>query len=109
MILIQHGNVKEKLNIHYKQMATDYAAAIAASLKKYAIATGTSSNYPNLDQICSDLAWGGLQEAPVFSVLFPEGSAERSRILNRFICEQIGNPYGSGTPNVQSPVGQPCN
>ena len=90
-------------------MATDYVAVIAASLKEYAIATGTSSNYPNLDQICSDLAWGGLQEAPVFDVLFPEGGAERSRILNRFTCEKNGNPYGYDNPPVQIPISQPCN
>lgn len=44
-----------------------------------------------------------------FNVLFPEGSAERQRVINRYTCESIGNTYGAGTPNEQTPIGQPCN
>jgi hypothetical protein len=86
---------------HHQQMATDYVNAIASALKEF---------QPGLDQqIYDDLAWGSLQEAPIFDTLFPVGSSNRERIINRYTSESIGSPYGQGTPNEQTPVGQPCN
>jgi len=94
---------------HHEQMALQYLDAIASAIKEYAIKTGTSSAFPNLDQICNDLAWGGLKDAPIFNVLYPLGNAERLRIIYRYTCESIGIPYGTGTVNGQTPIGQPCN
>ena len=86
---------------HHAQMAIDYVNAIAASLQEF---------QPGLpQQVYEDLAWGGLQEAPIFDTLFPVGSSERLRIINRYTCESVGTAYGSGTPQAQIPVGQPCN
>ena len=86
---------------HHEQMATDYVNAIAAALQEY---------QPGLpQQVYKDLAWGGLQEAPVFNTLYPVGSVERQRIINRYSSEQTGHPIGQGTPNEQFPSGQPCN
>lgn len=82
-------------------MATDYVNAIAAGLQEY---------QPGLpQQVYQDLAWGGVQEAPIFDTLFPVGNAERQRIINRYATEQTGHPIGQGTPNEHNPVGQPCN
>ena len=52
-------------DVHHQQMATDYVDAIARALQEYQtgipVSIGTSP-----DQIYSDLAWGGLSDAPVF-------------------------------------------
>lgn len=44
------------LNAHHADMALLYVDAIASAIKEYAIAKGTSSSLPNLDQICNDMA-----------------------------------------------------
>jgi hypothetical protein len=86
---------------HHQQMATDYVDAIASALQEY---------QPGLpQQVYEDLAWGGLEEAPIFSTLFPLGSSERNRIINRYYSESQGNSYGYNSPPVQTPLGQPCN
>jgi hypothetical protein len=85
---------------HHEQMATDYVNAIAAGLQEY---------QPGLpQQVYQDLAWGGLQEAPIFNTLFPVGSSDRERIINRYTSESQGFPYGQGQ-QAQTPIGQPCN
>jgi hypothetical protein len=33
----------------------------------------------------------------------------RERVLNRKATEQTGNSIAQGTPNEQTPMGQPCN
>jgi hypothetical protein len=95
-------------DIQHQQMATDYADAIARALQEYQtgipVPTGTSPQ-----QIYSDLAWGGLSETPVFDVLFPQGTSQRQRILNRYAAEQNGTTIGAGTSNSQTPIGLPCN
>lgn len=86
---------------HHEQMAIDYVNAIASALEEY---------QPGLPhQVYQDLAWGGLEEAPIFSTLFPLGSSERNRIMNRYYSESQGNPYGYNSPPAQTPLGQPCN
>ena len=55
------------------------------------------------------MAWGGLSEAPVFDVLFPQGTSQRQRVLNRYAAEQNGTTIGVGTPNSQTTIGLPCN
>ncbi len=95
-------------DVHHQQMATDYVDAIARALQEYQtgipVSIGTSP-----DQIYSDLAWGGLSDAPVFDATYPVGNPNRQRILNRYQAEQQGSPAGQGTPNQQNPIGQPCN
>jgi hypothetical protein len=84
------------------------ADAIARALQEYQtgipVPIGTSPN-----QIYSDLAWGELSKTPVFDVLFPVGSSDAQRILNRYAAEQTGHPIGQGTPQEQTQIGQPCN
>jgi hypothetical protein len=46
---------------------------------------------------------------PIFDETFKPGSEESIRIINRFGAESSGRTVGSGTPNVQAPVGKPCN
>lgn len=95
-------------SIHHQQMAIDYADAIARALQEYDTGLPVSENQQP-DQVYSDLAWGGLQEAPIFNTLFPEGSIERNRVINRYKCESQGNTYGYDFPPAQTPIGQPCN
>jgi hypothetical protein len=37
------------------------------------------------------------------------GNLNRQRILNRYQAEQKGSNTGQGTPQEQTPLGQPCN
>jgi hypothetical protein len=86
---------------HHEQMANSYVNTIASSLQEF---------QPGLpQQVYEDLAWGGLQAAPIFSIKFPVGSDDRSRIINRYTAESIGSSYGQGTAQVQVSLGQPCN
>lgn len=43
-------------------IGNNYVTIFTEILKEYAIATGTPSTDPNLNQICTDLAWSGLFE-----------------------------------------------
>ena len=72
-----------KSSIYLKQIATDYADAIARSLQEYQTGIPVPIG-ANPDQIYTDLAWGGLQEAPIFDVKFPANSSDRERIVNRY-------------------------
>jgi hypothetical protein len=61
-------------------------------------------------QIYKDLAWGGLQEAPIFNdPNGPLSTDDRIRIVNRYNCEAVGHVVEQGTPQQQTPIGQPCN
>ena len=90
------------------KMAIDNVDGIARALQEYQtgipVATGASPQ-----QIYSDLALGGLKDAPIFSILFPVGNSDRERISNRYDCEGLGRRIGQGTSNEQFPSGQPCN
>lgn len=86
---------------HHEQMAIDYVDAIASALQEY---------QPGLpQQVYDDLAWGGLSDAPIFNNTPSLTANDRTRILNRYEAEQRNLSIGEGTPNVQSPVSQPCN
>jgi hypothetical protein len=67
------------------------------------------SIYRTPQQVYSDLAWGGLNGTPVFDATYPVGNPNRQRIINRAACEQNGSTIGAGTPNAQTPIGNPCN
>jgi hypothetical protein len=96
-------------NAHHADMAIIYVDAIAAAIKEYAINTGTANSLPNLDQICNDMAWGGLIGTPVFDdTNTPLTPADRTRIINRYEAEQRNLPIGD-IPNIQNPISQPCN
>lgn len=88
----------------HTQIANKYVTNMASALKEYAISTGTPSTYPNLDQICSDLAWGGLEDTSPYIALSQE---VKKRIQARLHAE---NSNSSRTANGISynPVGQPC-
>jgi hypothetical protein len=94
-------------DIQHQQMATDYADAIARALQEYQTGIPVpSTSIP--EQIYSDLAWGGLIDAPVFDATYPVGNPNRQRILNRYEAEQRNLPIGV-IPNVQIPASLPCN
>jgi hypothetical protein len=96
-------------SIHHQQMATDYADAIARALQEYQTGIPVPANSLP-EQIYSDLAYGSLQDAPeVFNSLFPISNPNRQRIINRYSAEQAGHPIAEGTPQAQTPLGQPCN
>ena len=96
-------------SIHHQQMAIDYADALARALQEYDTGLPVSENQQP-DQVYSDLAYGSLHDVPeVFNALFPIGNPNRQRIINRYTAEQTGNSIGQGTPNQQTPIGQPCN
>jgi hypothetical protein len=95
-------------NAHHSEMANQYVDAIASALQEYN--TGIAVPFGiQPDQIYTDLAWGGLNNTPVFDSKFPIGNIERERILNRLGCEQVGRSVETGTPKQQNPVGKPCN
>jgi hypothetical protein len=95
-------------NLHHLEMANYYVDAIARALQEFQtgipVATGASP-----EQIYSDLAWGGLNGTPVFDATYPASNPNRQRILNRYACEQNGTQIEAGTPNEQTPIGNPCN
>ena len=92
----------------HEEIANTYTSAISSALKEYAISTGTPSDFPNLDQICSDLAWAGLMDTDIYNSVHPEGSASWQRIKNRISSEQSGHPVTEGGI-TQNNIGQPCN
>jgi hypothetical protein len=97
-----------KQDAHHEEMANTYVDAIGAALQEFQ--TGTAVPFgtkPN--QIYTDLAWGGLRDAPIYGEKFPSGTPERLRIDNRLACEQSGSPVGYGTPQQQNTIGKPCN
>jgi hypothetical protein len=95
-------------NIHHLEMANYYVDAISRALQEYQTGIPVATNsIPN--QICTDLAWGGLNSTPVFEDTYPIGNPNRERILNRYAAEQTGNTIGAGTTNSQTPISQPCN
>ncbi|WP_417943062.1 hypothetical protein [Flavobacterium sp. RS13.1] len=96
------------VDIHHQQMATDYSDAIARALQEYQTGTPVSQG-ATPSQTYSDLAWGGLIGTPVFDSLFPVGSSDRQRIINRYAAEQTGHPIGEGTPQAQYQISTPCN
>ena len=94
-------------DIHHQQMATDYVDAIARGLQEYQTGIPVPvTSTPN--QIYSDMAWGGLSDAPIFNVIYPIGNPNRGRIINRYKAEQQGYTIDSGTPLEQAPLGKPC-
>ena len=96
-------------NAHHADMAILYVDVITSVIKEYAIATGTLSSLPNLDQICNDMAWGGLIGTPVFDdTNTPLTPNDRIRIANRYEAEQRSLSIGD-IPNTQNPISQPCN
>ncbi|WP_166920970.1 hypothetical protein [Flavobacterium poyangense] len=99
-----HGSTED---FQHAEMANTYVEAIGAALQEFQ--TGVAVPYGTKPtEIYTDLAWGGLRDAPIFSKKFPKGTTERLRIENRLASEQTGNPVGSGTPLEQKPVGKPC-
>jgi hypothetical protein len=85
----------------HEEIANSYVSAISAALQEY---------QPGLEQqVYDDMAWGGLIGTPIFDTLFPAGNPNLERIMNRYECEQTGNPSGQGSPSQQNPMGQPCN
>jgi hypothetical protein len=84
-------------------MADKYVDAMASALQEY------DANYLINYQVYKDLAWGGLQDAPIFNKTFSPASTESNRIKNRYSCESVGRAVEHGTPNEQKPVGKPCN
>lgn len=94
-------------NAHHDEMATTYVNAIGSALQEYN--TGIAVPYGTIpNQVYTDLAWGGLQKAPIFDTKFPLGSAERERIINRFGAESTGRAVEQGTSKEQKPIGKPC-
>lgn len=94
-------------DVHHQQIATDFVDAIARGLQEYQTGIPVpSTSTPN--QVYSDIAWGGLSDAPVFDKIYPITNPSRERILNRYKAEQQGRTIGAGTSQAQSPLSQPC-
>ena len=89
-------------NAHHLEMAQKYVDDIALSLQEFNSGTSTY-------QVYSDLAWATLNGTPIFDQMFPLGSTDRIRILDRLACESSGRAVSEGTSNQQNPVGKPCN
>lgn len=89
-------------NAHHLEMANQYVDAIGSTLQEYNKLNDPKGIIPY--QVYSDLAWGGLMDAPVFYEKFTPGSTDAIRIKNRYASESVGFKVGS-----ESPVGKPCN
>lgn len=100
-------NSNDRADAHHEEMANSYVNAIGAALQEFQ--TGIAPAYGTRpDQIYTDLAWGGLKDAPIFDKKFPLGSPERKRIENRYSCESNGSTVEAGTPNQQIAIGKQC-
>ncbi|EJL63184.1 hypothetical protein [Flavobacterium sp. CF136] len=99
---------KNTENKHHEEMANTYVEAIGAALQEFQTGVAVPSG-EKPDQIYTDLAWGGLRDAPIYEKKFPAETAERLRIDNRLASEQTGNTIGAGTAQQQIPIGKPCN
>jgi hypothetical protein len=82
-------------------MANTYVNTIATALQEYNKYADPTGVIPY--QVYTDLAWGGLQEAPIFKEKYPVGSLEYSRIVGRYNSESVNY-----TINGQTAVGKPC-
>ncbi|MGL2987784.1 hypothetical protein ACSVH5_09320, partial [Flavobacterium sp. RSSA_27] len=98
-----HPTSTDKQDAQHLAMANKYVDAMASALQEY------DANYTIDYQVYKDLAWGGLSKTPIFEKTFPSGSADNIRIINRYKAESSGHAVEQGTPNVQTPVGKPCN
>lgn len=87
---------------HHDEMANTYVNAIALALQEYNKYADPNGSVPY--QVYTDLAWGGLQEAPIFKVKYPIGSVEYNRIVGRYNSESVNFSI-----NGQTVVGKPCN
>jgi hypothetical protein len=88
---------------HHDEMAQKYVKIIGAALQEFQTGLPVPTNHEPL-QAYKDLAWGGLQRAPIFAKKFPVGSEDYIRILARYGAESTGR-----TVNGQTVVGNPCN
>ncbi|MFV8358816.1 hypothetical protein [Flavobacterium sp. LS1P3] len=87
---------------HHDEMANTYVNAIASALQEYNKSDDPNGIIPF--QVYTDLAWGGLQEAPIFKEKYPVGSSEYNRIVGRYNSESV-----NFTVNRQTVVCKPCN
>ena len=90
-------------NSHHEEMANTYVNIIASALQEFQTGVEVPNGFQP-HQTYIDLAWNGLLQTQIFNVAFPIGSAERARITNKCISEQIGQDYQG-----QSVIGNPCN
>ncbi|SNR23743.1 hypothetical protein [Flavobacterium sp. ov086] len=97
-----------KEDAQHEEMANTYVNSIGAALQEFQTGVPVKNGVPP-NQIYTDLAWGGLRDAPIFDKKFPQGTAERLRIDNRLASEQTSHTVGAGTPQEQTPIGKPCN
>jgi hypothetical protein len=95
--------VGESANAHHNEMAEKYVKTIGAALQEFQTGVSVPANQEPL-QIYTDLAWGGLQEAPVFAEKFPVGSADYLRIKGRYDAEGFNR-----TINGEIAIGKSCN
>jgi hypothetical protein len=95
-------NPKELPNVHHAEMASTYVNAIASALQEFQTGIPVINGTP-IDQIYTDLAWGGLRGTPIYNETFPEGSADAIRIKARYGAESNG-----GTSGNQTAIGKPC-
>ncbi|UUF16416.1 MULTISPECIES: hypothetical protein [Flavobacterium] len=89
-------------NAHHQEMANTYVNAIGAALQEFQTGIPVPNGVmPN--QIYTDLAWGGLLDAPVFTEIYPTGSSDYIRIKARYESEGTGRSVKN-----QVPIGKPC-
>jgi hypothetical protein len=99
---VEHTYPGSKDSAHHDEMANTYVNAVALVLQEYNKSADPNGIVPF--QVYTDLAWGGLQEAPIFKEKHPIGSVEYNRIVGRYNSESV-----NFSVNEQIPVGQPCN
>ncbi|MBQ0907656.1 hypothetical protein KBJ98_02945 [Flavobacterium sp. F-328] len=86
---------------HHELIAGKYVNVIATTIEQFHLGDTFHSGYPS--QVYLDMAWGGLTGTKIFNKTYPEGSADRERILDRINTEMKGTPYQGYTP-----LGTPC-
>jgi hypothetical protein len=93
----------QSINAHHDDMAQKYVKTIGAALQEFQTGVPVPANQEPLE-VYTDLAWGGLQEAPIFAEKFPVGSTDYLRIKGRYEAEGFNR-----TINGEIAIGKACN
>ena len=89
-IYVQKNGSGNTVAAQHEDMANKYVDAIASALEKYHIDSASGPVSLADKQVFADLAWSGLDGTEIFNKKFPEGSPERTRLINRLVSETIG-------------------
>ncbi|OIQ17248.1 MAG: hypothetical protein BM557_08525 [Flavobacterium sp. MedPE-SWcel] len=89
-------------NSHHEIMATKYVDILSRALQEYNTGIEVPEN-TEPDQLYKDLAWGGLQDAPIYNTTNELTEEDRVRINKRYAAELFNITFGT-----EVPAGEAC-